>query len=323
MSYDLHVWSVERPSVPDALPRTAGWHPNGDLWSAGARSWQVVVGPVGELDSEDVPGHLQPALPGIRYLIELNLEPLAAPPAGYALLRRAARAIARQAHGVIVDPQSETVELPKGIKRYTPARAARVDVVMLSCWFRRELVDHDHFDGLVALIERRLPEALPRRYGLFEPAPHRYAQTGREHFVTFLSDHARDFVVWYPRRPVVYVNLGLHRTVGPTRHGFRSHCMSIEVDRVVLEQPGWQRALRDFWIALAASLDSFYGDVRTLRGGETMAGAYFPGGGHPIPNGWWPGIPKGSAHAVLLGEPYLTCGPRLPSRPSGSGRSDG
>jgi hypothetical protein len=79
----------------------------------------------------------------------------------------------------------------------------------------------------------------------------------------------------------------------------------VDVDRIALAQPGWPRALRDFWLVVAALLPCFYGDVRTLRGAERHGGAYFPGEQHPVVNGWWKGLPPGPAHAVVLGEPYV------------------
>jgi hypothetical protein len=149
------------------------------------------------------------------------------------------------------------------------------------------------------------PEALPRRYGLYEPPQYVYADTGREHFASFLAQHVREFVVWYPRRPFTFVGVTVHRTVGATRRGFRTHCLTVDVARVALAQPGWPRALRDFWLAVAALLPCFYGHVRTLRGAERHGGAYFPDEDHPVVNGWWRGLPQGPAHAVVLGEPYL------------------
>jgi hypothetical protein len=156
VSYDVEVWSVERPALPDVLPAGARWAPNGDGWSAGARHWQVVIGPISELEPEDIPDDLHPTLPGLRYLTELNLEPIGAPAAGRSLLDRTARAIARRAHGVVVDRQADTIALPSGVRRYRGARAEGLDLLSLSWWFLTDPIERDLLERFVDVIERWL-----------------------------------------------------------------------------------------------------------------------------------------------------------------------
>ena len=70
--------------------------------------WQVVAGPVHPVEPEDVPEAVRALLPGIGHMVELNLEPAAAPQSARALLKRAAKALAFAGHGGVVDPQTDT-----------------------------------------------------------------------------------------------------------------------------------------------------------------------------------------------------------------------
>jgi hypothetical protein len=255
-------------------------------------------------------------LPGIVFRTELNLSPNGAGLPATTFVERAAMAIARTSHGVVFDPQTDSCTSPRGLRRFVGlGREENAALLTLTWWFvDGPLGDGRGFDGLLDVLASRLPEALPRRYGLYEPPQHIYAETGRAHFLSFLRDEVRNFVVWYPHPPIAGVHVGIPNKVGGSRLGFRSGHLQIKIDIETLTQPGWARAIRDAWRQISYIVRPFYGDVRTLHGFKRNRGRYSIGQGtehNPVCSWWWAGIPRGPVHGAVVGEPYLALWPGL------------
>jgi hypothetical protein len=309
MSYDLQVWSTRPVDAPAMLPVPEDWSVQGESWIHERRGWQVNIGQSVKVLPEDLPAGIERTLPGIGYLTELNLSPISAPEPARKFLSRAAAAIAKATHGVIFDPQTDQLILPSGIKRFSPAGASEnASVLAMSWWFVEGPVADGEFGPLLDVLEATLPEALPRRYGSFEPPQHVYSETGRDHFIRFLADNLRgQIVVWYPSAPVTNVHLGLPENIGASKRGFRSARFALDVDVAALHQPGWPAALKRLWIDLSRVLRPFYGDVRTLAGYRRNRGRYWVTRAtqhHPVIAWWWCGLPPGPAQAIVLGPPY-------------------
>ena len=319
MSYDLQVWTTQPPELPSGLPDVALWQEQGGVWIRGRSEWQVVVGPAHRVEPEDVPETVRALLPGIGHMVELNLEPTAAPQSARALLRRTAKALATITHGVVVDLQADTVTTPTGVRRYVaPPRGASLTALELS-WFSVDsrFASREGLDRVVDCLEKSVPEALPVRYGQYEPPSFRYSETGRQHLVDFLAEEylnprSLGFVVWYPKRPALHVALSIG--VGKSPAGWRCHRLTLTLEASVLEQGGWSNALQQLWRRMAQTVHAFYADVRILR-------RYRPGGGtidefldaerHPVCGPFWAGIPGDGACAVALGQPYLSLWPEF------------
>jgi len=287
------------------------------VWSG--RGWQLVIGPRHRVESEDIPEGVNTVLVGVEHMTELSLEPTAAPRTAYALLRRTAKALASSAHGAIVDCQTDTIATPTGVRRFVRSAADGVlDALELS-WFStyEAMRSPNWLDEFVRLLERELPEALPVRYGLYEPPPYRLRELGREHLVNFLAQECANpsklgFAVWYPQRPVLHVHLLLG--AGPSRHGWRSHRITIGVEAALLGQPGWATALQRIWRNIAHLTRTFYADVRTLRNQRPGGSNYrqeLAADHHPVCSWFWAGIPRDGGIAVALGEPYLALWPEF------------
>jgi hypothetical protein len=318
VSYDLQIWTSTPPDLPAALPDHQRWQLVGLSCTWSGRGWQIVAGPVHRVDPEDVPAEVHAAIPGVSHMVELNLEPSASPRAAFQLLTRTAAALASAAHGAIVDPQTATVTTPKGVRRYVaPPTSETLDALTLS-WFSYDAAvrSRGSIEQVIASMERWVPEALPVRYGPFEPPPFRYAETGREHLIDFLVGEQLGAGVgagvWCPRRPVLEVSTFLKG--GPSLMGWRSHYVAMRIERSVLAQPGWKTALEGLWRQIAHVVHAFYADVRTLRHyrhGPATAGEIVAGDRHPVCGPFWAGIPKAGGHAVALGEPYLSLWPEF------------
>ena len=166
---------------------------------------------------------------------------------------------------------------------------------------------------LLAVFSRSLPEALPRRYGLWEPPQHQLAVEGINHFKRFMATN--ESIVWYTQAPVASVHVFVP-TERDLRRGFRSGTLSVSIDVDAVRQSGWHRMVQTLWKDLSTLAHPFYGEVFLSRGWERKRGRYWYRLSHSaaddsIPErgnlwGWWRGIPhRQSALGVVLGPPYL------------------
>jgi hypothetical protein len=250
-------------------------------------------------------------LPGIRWLTELNLEG-DPPKKGMELLRRAAKEIAKGAHGVVVDPQEDEVVTPAGVKRYEPVREKKFPVMGMTWWFLGDVLEKKAGrEKFLGLLEKRLPEAMPKRYGLWEPPQHKLEKTGRGHLEKFLGENLHDHVVWYPTRPVTSVSVSCPKPLGASVQGFRSNYVEIEFETAVLGQPGWLENLKGVFREMAGILRPIYGEVRDA-GMRVRMGATVGYDAQDalkqerlVTRSWfWRGVPPRFGHAVILGEEY-------------------
>lgn len=323
MSYDLQVWSTTRPVLPDSLPK-GDWYDSGSSWNYGAGSWQLVVQPTVAIETEDMPEEVRRALPGLAFLTELHLEPLSAPDSAHRMATKVASKIARSAHGVVVDDQSGTIKLPRGIKRYRAEPGKSVDLLTMSWWWTgAALTSIDAIAGFLDLVDEHVPEALPRRYGFYEPPEFKLEEEGRGHLVEFLHQAGSEFVIAYVSLPALGLTLNLQDEAGVGPHGFAAHHLRLDFDRSVLAQPGWESGLKRFWQAASLLLNPFFGDVRALRGYERNGSRlWVPPGAqdHPADGPFWAGVPLGPALAVVVGAPYLQLWQELEDTTSGEPR---
>ena len=109
MSYDIQVWSVARPDLEGIASGRDDWYLSERYLTFQKASWQIVVGQPSRVEQEDIPDAVFQALPGIQFLTDLNLEPVHAPKVAQTELHRMGARIAKQSHGVVLDPQQDTI----------------------------------------------------------------------------------------------------------------------------------------------------------------------------------------------------------------------
>jgi hypothetical protein len=298
MSFDLEVWSVR--SFDESIVPPVG------------RAWQICVDSSDRVQAEDIPAEIVPFLPGIAYVTRIYLEGEKSKSALTQVVRLA-KHIALASHGIVFNPQTDCVTTPSGVKRVKPIKQPEsFSVLQMSWWFLESpILQDDGLERLLACFEQHLPEAVPRRYGLWEPPQHIYAETGRAHFLEFLGENLKkgDTIVWYTRRPVLGVYLGCPKPLGASSRGFRANRLSFSIEAALLEQPGWNAQIQHIWMTLSQLLRPFYGDVRILDG--HLRGNYTNSNteSHPVVSWWWRGVPKTLGNAVVLGDVYQNVWP--------------
>ena len=191
---------------------------------------------------------------------------------------------------------------PTGVRRLvSPGKQEKFPVLSFSWWFLESpLLGSSGRESILATLERLLPEALPKRYGLHEPPQHKYPETGKQHLLQFMEEIVHDMMVWCPHRPVVSFHLGQPKPGGASKMGFRTNRVEIEVESSALSQPGWADNLRLFWRQISTMLKPIYGEVRTLGGRERRGATVLIARGSELGKDsaqlnlswWWRGGPK-------------------------------
>lgn len=307
MSYDVHIYSRSALNT-EFSDLQEGWEMLGQTWLLKGRGWQILFCPTIPADLEDIPSEVLRTVPGLKYRSELTLHPFNAPEAGRKQFFKFAKKFAKASHGVVLDLQTDEVITPTGIKRFVPkAREPRFSVIKLGWWFLGDkLSSKDGIDGLLKIFERLVPEAVPRRYGVYEPPQFHYSEQGREHLLNFLESNLGDWVI-YTTRPILGLYLSYVNHEAPNRNGFRSHHLSVKCEASAIEQPGWQEGLFRFLREVSIYLDVFYGEARTLKGFVRMGsacGVDNQTADGPIRSWFWRGIPRTLGHSIVLGGPY-------------------
>lgn len=307
MSYDLKIYTIQKQNFNDLINRfNILLNKNGFVLQL--KNHQIVVSDETHIEDEDIPQSVGRELPGIKYLIECSIEPTTSNDKIIKELLKLSRVIAKNGVGVIENPQTDEIILPSGVKRVQPIeKTERFSLIELSWWFNHNnLSKQDNINLLLRTIEKNIPEALPRRYGLYEPPKEKF--TTLDSFSNYLVENANESVVWYPTKPVDYVNFSIPEVIGPMRVGYRFGHFSISIDAAVLKMPGWNTAIERLFINISEVIQPFYGDIRILKNNirsRSVSYSDFETDRHPIVSWWWNGIPREFGLGLVLGNPLL------------------
>lgn len=308
MSYDLRIYTVKKQNVEDLQKKFSIIIEEDGGFILPLNKNQIVVSSEIQVEGEDIPIQVSREFPGLQYLIECNLVPYTDNKKAISELMKLGKAIAQNGYGVIENPQTDEIILPSGLKRVqTIEKTERFSIVELSWWFNNgNLLEPDNLKRLLIEIERTIPEVLPRRYGLYEPPKEKFLDL--EKFEEFLIQNANDSIVWYPSKPIVFVNLRIPPVIGPTKRGYRFGSFSISIDSAVLSMPGWSITINRLFKNISQIIRPFYGDINIVDNYiRTRTGALIDGqtGSHPIVSWWWNGIPRKPGIALVIGNPLL------------------
>jgi hypothetical protein len=294
MSYDIHVFSVLRPN-----PAELGLEPDGKAFVLRTSAWQIRLERPLQVEPEDLYEGVEALLPGIQFQVAIHLEGEYTR-SQVAKAKKIARDLAKQSLGVVVDGQDGTLATPAGVSRLPQtSRAARDDTPDVSLsWYFTDCLIHDKLPEFLRVLERYVPEAVPRRYDLIEPPQFKFKVDGRDRFLEFLHTNLHDLVVWYPSEPCRSVCISVPEQSGPTRQGYRVGNIALSLSAGTLQSPGWRVALERAWLATARLVTPFYAEIRVAGAG--------------IRSWWWNGVPpQTGVEAVLVGPPYLEIWPEF------------
>lgn len=229
------------------------------------------------------------------------------------------------------DPQQGRVIWPRSAqRRQRPAPASRMTEISLE-WFFPDADAEQAITELFEVLGRWWPEALPRRFGDYEPPQHRFDEEGLDGLLALARRDGSVF--WTAARPSFGGSVSVQldpevRAEKGWQHappvGPQVGAVSVGVDGRWLEDDGWRADLIDGFVAAADRTGCAYAQAEVTRN-------WGYGGGHLWADGktetWyrqtigldgsWMGLPRNPAWLAWFGSPYrhLHVG-----NPAGSGR---
>lgn len=284
MSWDLLVATHDRPSamvVDELLHAQDRYAAQGRLQAPAANVLVTRMSRAGtapaftldgphQVDVEDLPELLAGAILSPRYLVEMS-SPAAATSADRTLAKKIAKRLAENLRGAVYDPQAEALVWPRKRRRDYAAASEkqRIRLVTLAWYFR--LCQPELVVELLRKLRAACPEALPRRYGDYEPFQHTMQPGDDARFVAFWRDlEAREtskMLHWKAQSPcfgggVCFPDQRERYPSGqPVGIPGATKCIRIDIDfdgRALHGDARWSSAVVDLLRSTAEQLEAFY-----------------------------------------------------------------
>jgi hypothetical protein len=268
-----------------------------DIWGPSPMSW------------EDAPPQATALLAGIGWHIEISLE---GSEAGLDKVMRAVRAMAKAGRGVIADENS--VWRPGSTRRTrwtrpVPPLRSENELLSMTWW----TLDHSTTTqpGATAFVEtlqRVLPEAVPVRWGDFEPFPLSLEKEGLAGLARYVQAAADGLVLTKVKPP--FAELTIHPACllrhPPTPEGPMT--LSIEAGGSILNQVGFGRQLAAAFREISRVFRPFYAEARLAPNTDSEDGWDHERQPYVSPvSGWnWNGFPRVAPMAMVVGPPYTS-----------------
>lgn len=314
MSYDLQVYArddLTADGLRDFVGQSAGLAVDAaeGRWLAVSRGvrrrYSFTVDGPDRLDAEDVPPEVAGSVLAARYLYSVSVEGIADSEIPHAV--RFARRLAKILDGAVVDQQTgEIWSRSQSRAIVKPSREDRIATVDLE-WFslRKDMPDNASAVMLSAA-ERYLPEALPRRFGEYEPFQHKYSDEGSAGFHQAWRE-ATSLLFFSGSGPCVGGDLN----AGPSeQYPDRYWSMSMTFLADPLQEPGWRDAARRLFIALADGVHAFYASAQVSRNSVWSGRTLWTDGQTEVPistlryRDGWLGLPPTPTWWSWFGAPY-------------------
>ena len=268
MSYDLHVYSQESLSSDSLRELVAAVGLGVDDAEGDAESLTVVRGAKGKycftlglpvaVELEDVPEEVTSVLLAPAFLYELLVEGSSPTETPHAV--RFARQLAQASSGVVLDQQTDQIWV-RGQLRTPPAvQRGLIDIVEIEWYVRGDTDQKNAAPVWLDLTRRYLPEALPRRFGTYEPLQMKFSADEPAAFIDAVPvDHGSLFFKASP--PCIEGHLAGNGTGRVVSH-------SLSLHRDPLRDPRWRAALRRLFVGFAVETGAFFGVAQVQRGLE-------------------------------------------------------
>ena len=339
MSYDLQVITKRRPrttdltaflsSRPDSLRCDGSLGPGAIVADDASGTVAEVDGP-NRIESADVPDAAYGAIGRAGWLVEISGKPSS----NVIWPRDLATHLARAADGVVYDPQEDAVTWPAGWRpRDRQTGAVPINQVDVT-WFFKRPMDIERFAGrVVEVVGVHAPEALPQRYGSFEPLQHRFAGSDRaERFAAAWGAAAEDWIsslFWTGTRPCLGGFLSMSSL---RKHPRDSSLATIRVSltfdgRAFAHDPAFTERIVGCFTAVGGIAGCIYGAICVERGytinrGRVTGTAMSETGPFPRADVWI-GLPPSPTWMAWFGRPYAAASAPRRQRVHRTGRRVG
>ncbi|MFN3602026.1 MAG: hypothetical protein ACK4UY_11630 [Dietzia sp.] len=265
-------------------------------------------------EPEDIPSEVAAVLLGPKYLYSVLVEGSAASEIPHAV--RFARRLARATDGAVVDLQTDDVWTRSHSREiHRPARRERVATVDVAWYCLREELVPDAASTFIGAAQGILPEALPRRFGEYEPLQGKLAQTGADGFINAWRDATS---LLFTSGSGICTDGAL--SAGPgDQHPNEFWSMSLTFLADPIRELAWREALRALFVRIADDLPAFYASAELTTGhiwsGRSLCGdAETEWRTNPVSyREGWTGLPPRPAWWTWLGEPFAQYCSAIPS----------
>jgi hypothetical protein len=311
MSYDLQVFGEESLTGDHlrALLSDAGL--GLDEAEPGSESLAVVRGAKGRysftlglpvsLEPEDVPEEVAAAVLAPSVLYEILVEGSSATEVPHAI--RFARRLAQATGGAVLDQQADGVWTKGKLRAVEPVRRGAADIVDVHWYTHPDVAGEAVAVDWLDLARRHLHEALPRRFGPYEPLAMKLDVDGPDAFVTAVAGE-ETMLFFKATTPCI----GGHLAGGARATGTQVH--SLTLHRGPLRDERWRDGLRRLFTSFAAVTGTFFASAEVVRGlewsGQSIAyGATAEKTTYLAPRGQWAGLLPYPAWWTWFGSDYV------------------
>lgn len=279
MSLDFTAYFASKPK---RLPKTSK-----------GQAWILNVEEPARIEPEDVPLGVRALLGRCRWQVEIHLEG-ELPAAATDALRATIANLVTVSLGV-VDEQREIIVQEQG-ERPVPNIQPPPDQATgysLQIFFEgANEFTRDNMRRVLKVIEAEMPEALPHRYGLWEPLQHRWDNDGPAGFLELWTRHEPPF--WKGKSPVTDACCSFDYRVRDL--GFRSGRVAIDFRPGLATDPAKLLAALRLGQQLALATNAFY---TALVPASVAQGPF------------WKGLAPAEHLLLALGEPLLSLWPEF------------
>lgn len=232
------------------------------------RRYSFTVELAERVEPEDVPGEVTALMLEPRWLYRVLVEGSFDSEIPYAI--RFARKLAVASSGVVVDEQDGTL-WSRG-KLRTPPKVERglIDVVELQWWVTNRTDPAKAAAAWLELARRYLPEALPRRWGEYEPLSHKVDPNNPAAFADFVA--RREGTVFFNASPPM-----IDGSFPDFRWEAKVGAVHLSVHRDALNDEAWRCPLQRLFIEFARQIEPIVATAEVVRDYEWTRGTLWSG----------------------------------------------
>jgi hypothetical protein len=277
------------------------------------RSCFTIDGPF-RIEPEDVEEEVIAHVLDPHWLTQISV-PASAFEADLKIAIELARHIANANRGSVYDPQSGKVVWPKhSHRRYaTATKEERIRLVGLDWFLPVSRGSSETATTLLLVLRKICPEAVPTRFGTFEPLQHSLDSDDGSFLKMWEEvsdvDHGDSFF-WNAKRPCFGGNISFPDKQDKFRppRAERSIHLSMDFDgRALHADAAWCETIVRLFLELARTLESFYAISYVQRNVIAGRGICFDGQSEPsptLPGRWWFGLPSDPVWLMWFGGGY-------------------
>jgi hypothetical protein len=301
MSYDLNIWSSKKLIESNELLAKYGYQKDDDGFIREGKDWQVLIDESCEVEPEDIPDEIMQTLPGIAYLTVIVIEGARNNKKTIPETLRFCKALAKDINGVVDDQQTDTIILPAGVKKKFARSVSKDEPQEIYLdWYFSDIKDFYSLKvkQLIDLFDRFMPDALPKRYGEYEPPRFKLAEKGKKHLIALLQKEKGD-VVLRPSKPFIWLFISVSDDIGHpygVGYKYRCGCVELQMQQDAFLQPDWNLGVKRLFIETAKILQPFFAEIFSY---SEIAENHTSGW-------WWRGLPCKLGYAAILNEQYVS-----------------